>query len=68
LSNGALVHWPTTRPHEADLTVTLTRVHLAGLLMGGKLEGVTFDGDANVLMKLRSLTDAPNPSFSVVTP
>jgi hypothetical protein len=36
--------------------------------MGGKLEGVTFDGDANVLMKLRSLTDAPNPSFSVVTP
>jgi alkyl sulfatase BDS1-like metallo-beta-lactamase superfamily hydrolase len=68
LSNGALIHYPTTENRVADLTVTLTRPQLLGLLIGGETAGIDMSGDAGVLAKLVSLTDSPDPDFAVVTP
>jgi alkyl sulfatase BDS1-like metallo-beta-lactamase superfamily hydrolase len=67
LSNGVLNHRPTSRNVDADLTVSLTHSQLLGLL-GGAADGVTMDGDADVLRTLLGLTDEPDPSFAVVTP
>jgi alkyl sulfatase BDS1-like metallo-beta-lactamase superfamily hydrolase len=71
LSNGALIHHPThgtSRARDADLTVTLTRPQLLALLTAGATDGLDLDGDAGVLERLSSLTDAPNPDFPIVTP
>jgi Alkyl sulfatase C-terminal len=45
LSNGVLIHYPTTRAEPADLTVTLTRPQLLAMLGGAGTNGVQFDGD-----------------------
>jgi alkyl sulfatase BDS1-like metallo-beta-lactamase superfamily hydrolase len=68
LSNGALIHHPTRHTPETDLTITLTHAQLAGILASGSLGGVEVSGDPVVLKTLMSLTDAPAPSFPVVTP
>jgi alkyl sulfatase BDS1-like metallo-beta-lactamase superfamily hydrolase len=71
LSNGALIHHPTngtSGTRDVDLTVTLTRPQLLALLSTGASEGVEMSGDAGVLERLSSLTDAPNPDFPIVTP
>jgi alkyl sulfatase BDS1-like metallo-beta-lactamase superfamily hydrolase len=68
LSNGVLIHFPTTESRIADLTVTLTRPQLLGLLMAASTEGVTFDGDASALAMLTGLLDEPASDFAIVTP
>jgi alkyl sulfatase BDS1-like metallo-beta-lactamase superfamily hydrolase len=68
LSNGLLVHHPTSRTPHADLTVRLTRAQLIGLLLSGSLDGVETAGDAGVLKTLMGLTDEADPDFAVVTP
>jgi alkyl sulfatase BDS1-like metallo-beta-lactamase superfamily hydrolase len=68
LSNGALIHRPTQRSPDADLTLTLTHAQLLGLLASGSLQGIETAGDPGVLKTLLSLTDEPEPSFPVVTP
>jgi len=68
LSNGALIHYPTRRSPAADLTVSLTRQQLPGLLASGSAEGMQADGDLTVLKTLMDLTDAPDPNFAVVAP
>ena len=68
LSNGALIHHPTRRSPEVDLTLGLTRPQLLQVLASGSLDGVETSGDLVVLKTLLSLTDAPDPSFPVVTP
>jgi alkyl sulfatase BDS1-like metallo-beta-lactamase superfamily hydrolase len=68
LSNGVLIHHPTTRDDPADLTVTLTRAQLLGLIAGAADSGVEFDGDAAVLRTVVSLTDQPDSAFNIVTP
>jgi len=68
LSNGVLIHYPTKRSPDADLTLTLTHPQLLGLLASGSLQGIGTDGDPGVLKTLLSLTDEPDPSFPVVTP
>lgn len=68
LSNGVLIHYPTTRAPDADLTLTLTHAQLLGLLASGSLDGITTTGDPSVLKTLLSLTDEPDPNFAVVTP
>jgi alkyl sulfatase BDS1-like metallo-beta-lactamase superfamily hydrolase len=45
LSNGAVIHFPTTEQYKADLTVTLTKPQLLELLMAGKADGVVMVGD-----------------------
>lgn len=68
LSNGALIHFPTTGNEPADLTVTLTRPQLVELLATGQPDGAALSGDVGVLQRLMSLTDDPDPDFAVVTP
>jgi alkyl sulfatase BDS1-like metallo-beta-lactamase superfamily hydrolase len=68
LSNGVLIHYPTTRDDPADLTVTLTRPQAFALLAGKATDGVTFDGDPAIIAKIASLTDDPDPTFNIVTP
>jgi alkyl sulfatase BDS1-like metallo-beta-lactamase superfamily hydrolase len=68
LSNGALIHHPTTRTDPADLTVTLTRPQLLGMLGGAGTDGVQFDGDPKIFATIAGLTDQPDPAFAIVTP
>ncbi len=68
LSNGALIHFPTTVREEADLTVRLTKPQLIGLLLEGQTDGVEMSGDAGALATLVALVDNPDPDFAVVTP
>ncbi|MGW4483286.1 alkyl/aryl-sulfatase [Amycolatopsis sp. NPDC004368] len=69
LSNGALIQ--TANPTSAasvDLTLTLTKEQLLGLLSGGALTGVDHAGDPAVLGRLLALLDADDPGFAIVTP
>ena len=68
LSNGVLTHYPTARSESADLVITLTRAQLMGMLIGHEPDGVTFDGDPATLTTILSLTDQPDPAFTIVTP
>lgn len=47
----------------ADLTLTLTKEHLPGLLAGHGLDGMEYTGDPAALAKLRGLLDNPRPSI-----
>jgi alkyl sulfatase BDS1-like metallo-beta-lactamase superfamily hydrolase len=70
LSNGALI--PTMNPRSkarADLTLSLTKPQLLGLLAGGGgLDGIEHTGDLAVLGRLLALLDTPDPAFPIVTP
>ncbi|HZC52173.1 MAG TPA: alkyl sulfatase dimerization domain-containing protein [Mycobacterium sp.] len=68
LSNGALIHYPTSTHQEVALTVTATRTQLLRLLAGAGHDGITMSGDATVLQRLMSLTDNADPDFAIVTP
>jgi alkyl sulfatase BDS1-like metallo-beta-lactamase superfamily hydrolase len=68
LSNGALIHYPTTDKRPADLTVTLAKPQLLQLLATAKPDGADLSGDPTVLGRLMSLIDNPNPDFAIVTP
>ena len=53
----------------ADLTVTLTKPQLLGLLTGaGGLDGIATDGDLGVVQRLLAVIEAPTPGFAIVTP
>ena len=68
LSNGVLSH--TSRPRAAgvDLTVTLTKPQLFGVLLTGALDDVATEGDTAAIDRLRGLLDTADPSFAIVTP
>jgi alkyl sulfatase BDS1-like metallo-beta-lactamase superfamily hydrolase len=69
LSNGALI--PAVNPRtrvKADLTLSLTKAQLLGLLTGRGLDGIEHSGDPAVLGRLMALLDTPNPAFPIVTP
>jgi alkyl sulfatase BDS1-like metallo-beta-lactamase superfamily hydrolase len=68
LSNGALIHYPTSRTDAADLVITLTRPQLLAMLGGTGTDGVRFDGDPKILATITALTDQPDPAFAIVTP
>jgi linear primary-alkylsulfatase len=68
LSNGALIHHPTTRDKPADLVVTLSRPQLLAMLGGAGTNGVQLDGDPKTFATITGLTDQPDPSFAIVTP
>ncbi len=67
LSNGVLIHHPF-KGTGADLTLTLTKTQLLGLLGGAGLDGIQTAGDPNVLGRLLAVLDTPDPSFAIVTP
>jgi len=68
VSNGALIHYPTTGNQAADLTITLTKPQLLQLLATAKPDGLDTSGDPAILARLMSLIDNPNPDFAIVTP
>ena len=68
LSNGALIHWANPAPGRTDLTLTLTRPQLLGILAGSGAEGIQTEGDPGTLHRLLSLLDTPDPGFAIVTP
>ncbi|MEV4347076.1 alkyl sulfatase dimerization domain-containing protein [Actinoplanes sp. NPDC049596] len=68
LSNGVLTHHPTKRNRDADLTITLTKPQLLGLLAGAGPNGVQLEGDPKTFSMIADLTDQPDPSFTIVTP
>ncbi|WP_199043963.1 alkyl/aryl-sulfatase [Glycomyces salinus] len=70
LSNGALIHWRADGGDTggADLSLTLTKPRLLGLLDGRGLDGVEYAGDPAALERLLALTDRPDPDFAIVTP
>ncbi|WP_040857382.1 alkyl/aryl-sulfatase [Nocardia niigatensis] len=78
LRNGVLVHWDRRdgdRLPAADVTFTLTRATLIGVLLAGQdiqaavqSGQIKIDGDATVFGKLAGLLDEPDPDFSIVTP
>ena len=69
LSNGALIQTenPATKV-AADLTLTLTKPQLLGLLAGRGLDGIENAGDPSALSKLIGLLDTPDPAFPIITP
>ena len=68
LSNGALVHHPTTRAGAADLTVSLSRAQLLGAIAHGSTDGLQVEGDPAVFSRLLALTEEPATAFAMVTP
>lgn len=75
LSNGALTYRRTDGAPDAhgpapaaDLTLTLTKRQLLGVLAGAGFDDVTVQGDPRVFATLASLLDTPDPDFAIVTP
>ena len=69
LSNGALIQTENPRTRAAaDLTLTLTKPQLLGLMAGHGLDGIEHTGDPAALSKLMGLLDAPDPAFPIITP
>ena len=69
LSNGALIQ--TVNPKQegtADLSLTLTKAQLLGLLAGRGLDAIQHTGDPAALTTLMGLLDTPDPAFPIVTP
>ncbi|RZU53752.1 alkyl sulfatase BDS1-like metallo-beta-lactamase superfamily hydrolase [Krasilnikovia cinnamomea] len=68
LRNGVLLQQRDPGAGRADLSLTLTKRDLLGLLAGQGPGGATHDGDFGVLLRLAGYLDAPDPSFAIVTP
>ncbi|MEC4020270.1 alkyl/aryl-sulfatase [Streptomyces sp. H27-D2] len=79
LSNGALTYRSAPdakgpgrrggRPGPPpDLTLTLTKPQLLGVLAGDSLEGVGQQGDPKALDRLVALLDTPDPNFAIIEP
>lgn len=69
LSNGALIQTSSPRRTEAsDLTVTLTKLGLLGLLAGQPVTALEHNGDPNAWHRLVGYLDQPDPAFPIVTP
>ncbi|MBB6350129.1 alkyl sulfatase BDS1-like metallo-beta-lactamase superfamily hydrolase [Nonomuraea muscovyensis] len=68
LSNGAFVHQIDPPDEPVDLTLSLTKAQLIGLLAGRGVEGVEREGSVAVLQRLVSVLDEPRPDFPIVTP
>ena len=67
LTNGVLIQDVDPTTGSADLTVTLTKLELLGLLGGGGMSGLTTSGDQSVVGRLLAVLDQPTPSFPIVT-
>jgi alkyl sulfatase BDS1-like metallo-beta-lactamase superfamily hydrolase len=68
LSNGVLIQSEDPTHGSAELTITLTKPELIGLLGGSGLDGLTTDGDTGVIARFLAVLDPPTPGFPIVTP
>jgi alkyl sulfatase BDS1-like metallo-beta-lactamase superfamily hydrolase len=68
LSNGVLIQDVDPAHGTADLSVTLTKPGLLGLLGGAGLAGLATEGDTGVLARLLGVLDPLRGEFAIVTP
>ncbi|MDA3646687.1 MBL fold metallo-hydrolase [Saccharopolyspora indica] len=69
LANGVLTHHSDSTPDPAaQLTLSMTKPQLAGLLGNQDMTGVEHRGDMTRLQALLDVLDEPDPDFSIVTP
>jgi alkyl sulfatase BDS1-like metallo-beta-lactamase superfamily hydrolase len=68
LSNGALIQTAPRDGEPAQLRLTLTKPAMLKMLATRRLDGITADGDQQVLATLLSLLDTPDKEFPIVTP
>lgn len=68
LRNGVLVQQQDPPAGHPDLSLTLTKPQLLGMLAGKGLGGITHDGDLGSLARMQAYLDAPDPRFAIVTP
>ncbi|MFC9409224.1 alkyl sulfatase C-terminal domain-containing protein [[Kitasatospora] papulosa] len=69
LANGLLTRTTGTQPSaDVGLTMTMTKAQLLRTLAGRGVEGITMEGDANLLTRLMSVLDKPDKTFAIVTP
>jgi alkyl sulfatase BDS1-like metallo-beta-lactamase superfamily hydrolase len=68
LTNGVLIH-DDPAPIDVDLTVTLTKPQLLGLLGGAvTLDALTTEGDTGAVGRLLAVLDGMSRDFAIVTP
>lgn len=68
LSNGVLIHYRDPEPSEVDLTLTLTKQQLLGMLASGSVEGIEHEGDLGAIGRLMAVLEEQHPDFAIVTP
>lgn len=68
LRNGVLIQQENPPGGHRDLSLTLTKPELLGMLTGRGLNGIAHEGDPDAVKKLLSVLDEPDPSFAIVTP
>lgn len=68
LANGVLTQTHAHTGTPADLTLTLTKPQLLGLIANQSMDGVQVDGDEKALTTLVGLLDEPDRNFNIVTP
>lgn len=68
LSNGVLIHYRDPEPSEVDLTLTLTKQQLLGMLASGSVEGIEHEGDLGAIGRLMAVLEEQHPDFPIVTP
>ncbi|RZU75977.1 alkyl sulfatase BDS1-like metallo-beta-lactamase superfamily hydrolase [Micromonospora kangleipakensis] len=68
LRNGVLIQQQNPPAGQPDLSLTLTKRDLLGMLAGKGLSGIAYDGAPDALKRLLGHLDAPDPRFAIVTP
>jgi alkyl sulfatase BDS1-like metallo-beta-lactamase superfamily hydrolase len=68
LSNGVFVSRVEPSPADVDLSLSLTKMQLFGLLAGQGRDEIEIHGDPSVLDQLTGLIDTFDPTFAIVTP
>lgn len=68
LANGVLTQTRSREGAPADLTVTLTKPQLLGLMASQSFDGIQMDGDRQALETLIGLLDDGDRDFDIVTP
>ncbi|MFD0591999.1 alkyl/aryl-sulfatase [Catellatospora coxensis] len=68
LRNGVLVQQQNPPAGNPELSLTLTKPQLLGMLAGKGLGGIAHDGDLDGLRRMQGYLDAPDPRFAIVTP
>ena len=69
LHNGVLIYIERPADDTADMTLTLTKGRMLGLLAGDiSSPGIDIAGDEKVLRSLLDVLEKGNPSFNIVTP
>ena len=74
LRNGVLIHRvvgdaaSSAGAGPADLTLTLARPQMLGVLFGGGLDGIDVAGDPGVIGRLLAVVEFPDRNFAIVTP